>query len=381
MGDFIRGEGASPMTPVVVVGQDRDLVIQVGAAFGESPEIEVVACIAPLSAAVAYVSENPPEVVVVATSSDDPRIWRGVMTMARPPLQLPILLVGPDAVQTSGFLTGAEDWIALDELTPLRAGRTVANALIRRRVAGGLPTQGHLHGLVTGLAHEVNNPLTVINADLEEAVERIEELLPDLDSDAADELADIGQMLKDDLEAAQRIGTLTRALQNMARMADTVPSALHAGPALRRVLERVAARYPRALATEIVGDVEVAVHASVHGFEEALYHVILNGMQAQDGAPVSIEIVTAHHQVDFHVRDRGCGVPADIVGREVKPFVTGRPAGEGLGLGLTLAAVALRRAGGDVIIQPREGGGTEVCLMFVPARARMPLLDDEDDDV
>ena len=48
-------------------------------------------------------------------------------------------------------------------------------------------------------------------------------------------------------------------------------------------------------------------------------------------------------------------------------------------LGLTLTALALRRSGGDVDLRPRTGGGTEVCLSFLPARAEVPLLFEADD--
>jgi C4-dicarboxylate-specific signal transduction histidine kinase len=82
--------------------------------------------------------------------------------------------------------------------------------------------------------------------------------------------------------------------------------------------------------------------------------------------------------VDFRVTDRGPGVRSDISGRELLPFVTGRPPGEGLGLGLTVAALAIQRAGGELTVQPREGGGTEVFLHFLPAKqSQLPAFEED----
>ena len=79
------------------------------------------------------------------------------------------------------------------------------------------------------------------------------------------------------------------------------------------------------------------------------------------------------------VRDRGAGVRPDLVGHELSPFVTGREPGMGLGLGLTVAALAVRRAGGDLTVRAREGGGTEVQVVFLPARQRQVQLVEDDE--
>jgi len=378
-------------TRVLVVGPDSNALRKISDLIDGLDEIELLDVVAPMGCAVDVAESDPPSVVVVVTESEGPRLWRTVMGLARPPLHLPVLLVGPESVRTTGFLIGAEDWLPIETVTSALLKRTVGNAVIRRRVAGGLPAQGHLHGLVSGMAHEVNNPLTVIIADLEDIHERISEQRAECSSPAlVEELSEISEMLSDDLTAAHRIKTLARALQDLARLADTVPSALHTGPALRRVLARVSARYPRGPLPRIAGDVETTVHAAVHGFEEALYQVIANAMQAHAEAgidlPVRVQVDASSDLVEITVRDQGAGIPRDIVDKVLSPFKSGRPPGEGLGLGLTLAALALRRAGGDVAIAQPPMGGTEVVLAFLPARASLsPSIemdfDDDEEDV
>lgn len=372
---------------VLVAATTAQLAERTRAVLEGGAQIDVVATVGSLQNIASEAAAAAADVVVLHSDSDDPRLWRTLMSLARPPASLPVIVVGPDELQTTSFLTGAEDWLPSEGIGSGQLIRTIQNTAIRRRVAGGLPTHGHLQGLVTGMAHEVNNPLTVINADLEEAAERLTEISAELDDDElADEIDDLASLIAEDTEAARRIGTLTRGLQNLARLADTVPAAVHTGPALRRVRDRLHRRCPEAPAPTIRGEAERPVHASVHGFEETLYQVILNGVQAQEVAgvttPVEVDVADHGDHIKFIVRDRGEGLSADIHNKgPLTPFVSGRAAGEGIGLGLTLAALALRRAGGDVWVRSREGGGTEVELAFLPARARLTMLIEDDDSL
>jgi C4-dicarboxylate-specific signal transduction histidine kinase len=149
------------------------------------------------------------------------------------------------------------------------------------------------------------------------------------------------------------------------------------------VLNRFGRQYPAAPPPKVVGRTDWRVHASVHGFEEAVFHVLENALNAHRSAgvavPVEIELTTSSEQIDIVVRDRGEGIRTDLEDRLLSPFVTSRLPGDGLGLGLTLTALALRRSGGDVALSSRPDGGTEVRLSFLPARADAPLLFDEDD--
>jgi C4-dicarboxylate-specific signal transduction histidine kinase len=137
---------------------------------------------------------------------------------------------------------------------------------------------------------------------------------------------------------------------------------------------------------EVVGRTEWRVHGSIHGFEEALFNVLQNATHAQarraPNQPVEIAFIDSPDQLYVRIRDNGPGIRSDIVGNELAPFVTGREPGEGLGLGLTFAALAVRRAGGEISIHARAGGGTEARLQFLHARRpAMEMLYDEESEV
>ncbi|HCH64016.1 MAG: hypothetical protein CL927_18835 [Deltaproteobacteria bacterium] len=372
---------------VLVLGQRDGHALEVHAALDQDSRIEVIGSVRAFDHATAAVQEANPAAVVVVAEHDSAVLWRTLMAIARPPAPVPVVLVAPAALQHTAFLTGAEDWLDIHDglaANTRHLVRAIHNAVIRRRVASGLPTHGHLHGLVSGVAHEVNNPLTVIHANLEEACENLTDLIESIEDPATkDELEGIHEILVEDQEAAHRIGALSRGLQNLARLANTVPAALHTGPAIRRVMNRFQRAYPTAPPPEVNGRTDWRVHASVFGFEEAMFHILENALNANRAAgttaAVEVEITTRTGQVELYIRDRGPGVRADLVDRVLSPFVTSSLPGGGLGLGLTLTALALRRSGGDVDLRPRTGGGTEVCLSFLPARAEVPLLFEADD--
>jgi signal transduction histidine kinase len=362
----------------------------VAALLSATPSVQLVGDLQPFDRDWSAADLAGYSVAVVVARREDSFLWRTVMGIARPPSALPVIVVGPEELRTTAFLTGAEDWMPLklyDAGQRAQLIRSIHNAVIRRRVAGGLPTHGHLHGLVTGIAHEVNNPLTVIHADLEDARERLADICAaQTDPDVTEELTEMLEMLAEDQCAAQRIGSLTRGLQNLARLADTVPSALHTGPAVRRVLRRLREANPMAPDPEVVGRTEWRVHGSIHGFEEALFNVLQNATHAQarraPNQPVEIAFIDSPDQLYVRIRDNGPGIRSDIVGNELAPFVTGREPGEGLGLGLTFAALAVRRAGGEISIHARAGGGTEARLQLLHARRpAMEMLYDEESEV
>lgn len=378
----------NPRIPtVLVVGSPRGPAAALHTALVDDAAIHTAGPVTSLDTGAALARKTNTAVVVVVAEHDSAKLWRTLMAISRPPDPIPVVLVAPREMQTTAFLTGAEDWLQLDEdilQAPHHLVRAIENAVIRRRVASGLPTHGHLHGLVSGVAHEVNNPLTVIHANLEEACETLSDLTETVsDPDLKEELDSVNEILKEDQQAAYRIGALSRGLQNLARLANTVPAALHTGPAIRRVLLRFQKRHPGAPTPQVVGRTDWRVHASVHGFEESLFHVLENAQTANDASghtdPVEVTLTGNCDEVEILVRDRGPGLRADLKARALAPFVTSRLPGDGLGLGLTLTALALRRAGGDITLTDRAGGGTEVRLSLLPARADIPMLLEDDD--
>jgi two-component system sensor histidine kinase RegB len=127
-----------------------------------------------------------------------------------------------------------------------------------------------------------------------------------------------------------------------------------------------------------LGDRGAAVDVEVAGAEDKLAlpaslvvqsvgALIKNALDAsQPDARVKLEIRRDPRALSFAVRDRGAGIPEDVLSRVGDPFFTTKPPGRGLGLGVFLARVFFESRGGELTIESTAGVGTQ-------ARARIPI--------
>ena len=64
------------------------------------------------------------------------------------------------------------------------------------------------------------------------------------------------------------------------------------------------------------------------------------------------------------IRDRGAGMPSEVLARIGEPFFTTKAPGRGMGLGLFLARAVIEGVGGTLQIDSRAGEGTEVAVVL-----------------
>ncbi len=227
--------------------------------------------------------------------------------------------------------------------------------------------------LTAGIAHEVNNPLAFVRANLSgledlatglrEATTRA--LLPPKLAELA---ADAPDLVAESIEGVERIGRLVRRLRRFARAdGGAVP---YERVDLRDVAEKAVTLAGVGLAP---GAIRRVLHPvpPVLGNEDELVQIavnlLVNALQASDGRPViEVEVKALRGGASLAVRDRGAGIPAEALPRLFDPFFTTKPPGQGTGLGLSLSFDLARQHGGTLEGGNREGGGAEFEL-WLPA--------------
>ena len=225
--------------------------------------------------------------------------------------------------------------------------------------------------LISGIAHELNNPLTSI---LGYAQLLLQSAAPPPETTGGSrEAVHI-------LEEAQRAGAIVRNLLLLAR--EEAPQRKPVW--LNEIIGRTIAlrRYELRLENiEVAEDLEAAlpaVQADPQALQQLVLNLLLNSEQAVaahgPAAGGRIEIrtrATDDGRVRLEVRDNGPGIPPAILGRVFDPFFTTKPAGVGTGLGLSIVNAIVQSHGGGVRAEnlPRGGAAFVVELQALPEAA------------
>jgi signal transduction histidine kinase/CheY-like chemotaxis protein len=233
------------------------------------------------------------------------------------------------------------------------------------RLASGQQALTHLTG---GLAHDLNNILTVIIGNGELLGERL------ASDDASRTLAEIS------LSAARAGADLTRLLLASAR-----PQALHATEfCAAQLIGELRGLIERSLSAEITLKIQTDSDGwSVRADRAQLASVILNltlnaGHAMAKGGQLTIDVRNVSSQAGEQadrilvaVTDTGSGIPAALLERVFEPFFTTKPSGTGLGL--PMAQEFARQAGGELAIKSALGAGTTVSLHLPRAQTQLGL--------
>ena len=266
---------------------------------------------------------------------------------------------------TAAFLTMASELRdmrdSLEEKVRQRAAQLEAahNDLLR---AAKLASLGQL---VSGVAHEINNPLTSILGFTEVVLGR-----SGLEPAVRSQL----QTVRDE---ALRLKSL---VGNLSRMSRRHPEQLHrmdlrTVPARMLELRRyqlaannVRVQYTPARAPIFVkGDVELLL--------QAMLQLVLNAEQSiresRQKGEIQLKCDVWDDRARITVADNGCGIPPEIREHIFDPFFTSRPMWQGTGLGLSICHSIVEQHDGEIGIESEVGRGTTI-------RVLLPLASMED---
>jgi two-component system C4-dicarboxylate transport sensor histidine kinase DctB len=203
-----------------------------------------------------------------------------------------------------------------------------------------------------GMVHELNQPLTALRTLSDSAG-----LL--LDHDRRDEVRGNLQRISGMVD---RLTRLTSRLKTFAHKSDLPPQpvALLRSIADAQALLGVELK-ERDIRLEVdVRPAELSVMADEATIGSLLSNLMRNAIDAMQESPQRLLRVEARahgERAILTVTDTGPGIRADILARLFEPFVTSKPAGAGLGLGLVISAQLVRAAGGTLRAANRDEGG------------------------
>ena len=203
-----------------------------------------------------------------------------------------------------------------------------------------------------GMVHELNQPLTALRTLSESAGILLDQQRPD----------DVRGNLRRITGMVDRVARLTSQLKTFAYKSELAPVPISV---VRGIADAQALLGASLTANGIVVEVDVqpanlCVMAEEAAFGSVLVNLMRNAidaMQESPRRPRRIEGRAQGRRASLRFCDTGPGIRADILPRLFDPFVTSKPAGTGLGLGLVISAQLVRAVGGTLgAFNQAEGG-------------------------
>ncbi len=238
--------------------------------------------------------------------------------------------------------------------------------------------------LAAGVAHEINNPLAAVIANLDYVMEglanRSDPSAGRAGRSDALTLEDIRGPLTDARDAAQRVRFIVRDLKVFSRS----PTEEANGPVdVKATMESSIGMAwneirHRARLIKEYGTVP-PVEANEARLGQVFLNLLVNAAQAlpegkADKSEIRIRTRLDGAQVIIEVSDTGAGIPPEIIGRIFDAFFTTKTVGAGTGLGLAISQRIVTDMGGTLTVESKVGYGTTFRVALPVARREAPML-------
>jgi len=217
--------------------------------------------------------------------------------------------------------------------------------------------------LVSGVAHEVNNPLTAILGFADLLMEN-----PDIPDSARKDLRVI-------LQEAQRTKQIVQNLLSFARQTPPQRSPVQLNTILRRTIQ-LRAYDLHSRGVEVVEQLDKELHQVIgdpHQLQQVFLNILNNAYDAvrESGRPARIEVKTANRDgtVEIRFRDNGKGI--EFPERIFDPFFTTKEIGKGTGLGLSICYGIVREHGGEILCHNNKDGEGATFIVRLPVVAQL----------
>jgi len=214
--------------------------------------------------------------------------------------------------------------------------------------------------LAAGVAHEINNPLAVIN----QTAGYVKDLFSFKEKALND--AEIVENIDSILDAVDRCATITQQLLGFVRQFDIKIKKINLRKLVNDVLSlhKKEAEYRRISVTVDIPDSVPEMKTDKGKLQQILVNLINNAFQAVDEG-CCLDIIGSRinaKTIELVIQDTGCGIPEESLAKIHEPFFSTKQEKMGIGLGLSITYGLVKKLGGNISVQSTEGVGTSFTL-------------------
>ena len=235
--------------------------------------------------------------------------------------------------------------------------------------------------LSAGMAHEINNPMSYVSANLGLLREHTHQLLeliahhqhclpdmadlpgpyPGIPAEKRLEILrdEMHSLFQDAADGISRVRHIVRGLNDYAHPSTDHWQETDVNQELDRCLQLMAHQIPQSVRVIKHYATLPTVQAIPQQIDQVIMNLLLNAVQAMNGEG-SIELRTCQHddQLCIEVGDSGCGMDKSELGQLFNPFYTTKPVGQGTGLGLHVAWRIIEKHHGRIEVESTPGEGS-----------------------
>ncbi|MDE2060092.1 MAG: HAMP domain-containing protein [candidate division NC10 bacterium] len=234
--------------------------------------------------------------------------------------------------------------------------------------------------LVAGVAHELNNPISVVHCNMDfirehvlrlkgiiEAYEALD--LPDWPAlQQLEELrkgAELGLNALDELVSSckrgtERITKIVMDLRTFARADDVTPVPVDLHEGIETTLSLLTKEYKDRITIHREYGSLPQVECHPGQINQVFMNLLLNAAQAiPETGEVWIRTASHGDKVIIVIKDNGCGILQANLAKIFNPFFTTKKVGEGMGLGLSISYGIIQKHGGNLRVSSHDRQGTE----------------------
>jgi len=248
--------------------------------------------------------------------------------------------------------------------------------------------------LVSGVAHEINNPTGLILLDIPVLMRAHQDTAPILQEyfeehgdfslggiPYSEMRGEIPRILSGMQDGAKRIKRIVHDLKDFARRDDAGDQGLidlnQVVQTALRLVDPTIRKATASLATDLAGGLPRFL-GNTQRIEQVVVNLVLNACQAlpdrEHGIRVATRLAADPARLELSVQDEGSGIAPEHLSRLTDPFFTTKRESGGTGLGLSVSAGIVKEHGGSIAFDSVPGRGTTVTLSFPVAKEEAATL-------